>query len=78
MFPSADVVNEAPGPEAVATKFPDANVSCTEGSFDTMEFSPTSTGMLALPGVLTCAMPVGVTANKLVVPENFSLLRVFA
>ena len=77
MFPSAEVSSEAPGPEADATKLPDARVSCTAGSFDTMEFSPTSTGMFALPGVFTCAIPVGVTANKLVVPENFNLLRCF-
>ena len=77
MVPDADVSSEADGPDADATKLPDARVSCTAGSFDTMEFSPTSTGMFGLPGVFTCAIPVGVTANKLVVPENFNLLRCF-
>ena len=49
----------------------------TPGSLVEIELPSISTGLLALPGVVNCAMPSGIIAYTLVELENLSLLRAF-
>ena len=64
-------------PDALATRFPDAKVRSTAGSFVEIELPSISTGLSDLPEVVNCAIPSGIIAYTLVDAENFSLLAVF-
>ena len=68
---------EIAAPDALATKFPDANVRSTPGSFVEIELPSISTGLFEVPGVVNCAIPSGIIAYTLVEPENFNLLLFF-
>jgi hypothetical protein len=50
-IPSSETDNEAEGPEALATRFPEANDIVTSGSREMKLVAPTSMGISALPGV---------------------------
>ena len=71
-IPSSETDNEADGPDALATRLPEASDIVTSGSREMKLVAPTSMGMSEFPGVDIWAIPEGVRANTLAVPGKLS------